>query len=391
MRVRVPAEALILAAFVAGGVLIAATGWLAVASGRAYVDSDARSDRFREAERVVTTLVASIRAAESGERGYVVTGRTEYLDPWRSAQVDVPVQLGDARRLLTDVPGAARQLDALAAETRQKLDAVRQDVELRSAQGFDAAQRAVAAGDGRESMLRLQARIDDLQGTIARELGAEQARLADRHGSTVRAVTLLGVVLAAVLMGCYAVIAWELRERRRLSRHLAQQANHDPLTHLPNRRFFTDWLAYALAQARRDNAHLGLLYIDIDGFKTVNDRRGHKAGDAVLAEIARRFRESSRESDVLARWGGDEFALAVPHARDGREVAALAQRLIASLTDPARAPIADVPIGASIGVAFFPDDAGDVAGLVAAADDAMYVAKRGGRNRAVFSAVAAVA
>jgi diguanylate cyclase (GGDEF)-like protein len=240
-------------------------------------------------------------------------------------------------------------------------------------------------------MLRLQARIDDLQQTIARELGGEQARLVDRHGSTVRAVTLLGVVLAAVLMGCYAVIAWELRERRRLSRHLAQQANHDPLTHLPNRRFFTDWLAYALAQARRDNAHLGLLYIDIDGFKTVNDRRGHKAGDAVLAEIARRFRESSRESDVLARWGGDEFALAVPHARDGREVAALAQRLIASLTDPARAPIADVPIGASIGVAFFPDDAGDVAGLVAAADDAMYVAKRGGRNRAVFSAVAAVA
>ena len=102
---------------------------------------------------------------------------------------------------------------------------------------------------------------------------------------------------------------------------------------LPNRRFFLEWLGYTLAQARRDGKEIALLYIDLDGFKAVNDRHGHRRGDAVLAAIAERLRATKREGDVLARIGGDEFALAAPNARDGRELAALGERLLASLTE----------------------------------------------------------
>ncbi|MEP7182042.1 MAG: diguanylate cyclase [Betaproteobacteria bacterium] len=391
MRLRASAEILILFAFVAGAALLGTTAWFAVTSGRAYLASDARGDRLHGAERTLTALLLTVTSAESGVRGYALTGRAEYLDLFRRAEVEIPIRLADLRPVVADVPGTERDFGVLETETRQKMHQMRQLAELRGSQGFDAAQRAVAAGDGRELALRVRARVEGLQQALAWEAAGEMARSVERHAGTVRGVMLTAALLVAILAAAGSVIAWELGERRRLLRRLEQDANHDPLTRLPNRRFFVDWLAYALAQARRDGAPLGPLYIDIDGFKDVNDRRGHKAGDAVLVEIACRFRAAARESDVVVRLGGDEFALAVPRARDGREVAALAQRLLSSLSDPELAPLADVPLGASIGVAFYPDDAGDVVGLIAAADDAMYVAKRGGRNRAVFSAVAAAA
>ncbi|MDQ2963263.1 MAG: GGDEF domain-containing protein [Pseudomonadota bacterium] len=172
---------------------------------------------------------------------------------------------------------------------------------------------------------------------------------------------------------------------------MQDQANHDPLTLLPNRRFFEQWLGYSLAQARRDSAPLALLFLDLDGFKAVNDRHGHKAGDELLVEIARRFRQTARESDVLARFGGDEFALLAPNARDGRELAQVAQRLLRALDDPGQPALSDHPLGASIGIAFFPQDATDMQALVAAADAAMYAAKRAGTNRIAFYATAVAA
>jgi diguanylate cyclase (GGDEF)-like protein len=216
---------------------------------------------------------------------------------------------------------------------------------------------------------------------------AESARrdVERAHGITLAA----GLLVTAVALGTILFIFEERRRRRRLAQKLEREANHDPLTMLPNRRFFLEWLGYTLAQARRDGNEIALLYIDLDGFKAVNDRHGHRRGDAVLAAIAERLRATKREGDVLARIGGDEFALAAPNARDGRELAALGTRLLAALGDSLQPKLTDVPVGASIGIAFFPDDAGDVPGLIAAADAAMYAAKRAGRNRVAFHATSA--
>ena len=133
------------------------------------------------------------------------------------------------------------------------------------------------------------------------------------------------------------------------------------------------------------------MFIDLDGFKAVNDRYGHDAGDALLVEISRRFRHTVRESDLLARVGGDEFALIAPKAKDGSELGQLAQRLLNALSHASARPVAGEPVGASIGIALFPDDAEDLPGLVAAADAAMYAAKRAGKNRFAFYGTSAAA
>jgi diguanylate cyclase (GGDEF)-like protein len=204
-----------------------------------------------------------------------------------------------------------------------------------------------------------------------------------------RASALLGVLTITFFCLAYAGLLRTLREQRRLRDIVAAEANHDFPTGLPNRRFFAEWLAYAIAHARRADAHIGVLFIDIAGGATVSTLHGERAVDSMMVEIARRFRATSREGDLFARLGATEFALATPNACDGRELALLAQRLRDELNDPAQPPLADTPIGASIGLAFFPEDAEDSAGVMAAANAAMYAARRAGKNHVAFNGIAA--
>jgi diguanylate cyclase (GGDEF)-like protein len=278
----------------------------------------------------------------------------------------------------------------LAAAVRAELDAF-----MSGADGSpvprDTALRALDAALARPlaAQVRPQVRgLDDLIGARVRE-ARERAGV---HADHVRhAVWLLGVLIIMFLSGACAGMVGGLRERRRMLSRLRQSTNHDNLTGLPNRRFFGEWLGYAISHARREIRHVGLLFVDVDGVKAVAELHGREAADALLREIARRFREAAREGDVLARIGESEFALAVPDVGDPREVAPLAQRLRDALNDPARPPIADTSIGASVGVAFFPDDADDPAGVMAAADAAMYAARGAGRNRVAFKPLAQVA
>lgn len=213
---------------------------------------------------------------------------------------------------------------------------------------------------------------------------------AQRHLDAVeRASALMGALTIGFFCFAYATLLRGIRKLRRLRDQLGEQANHDPLTGLPNRRFFAEWLTYAIAHARRERGHVGVLFIDINGCGAVSELHGEPAADALLIEIARRFRAASREGDLFARLDTTEFALATPNACDGRQLALLAQRLRDQLNDAAQPPLADSPIGASIGVAFFPEDADDSAGVMAAANAAMYAARRAGRNHVAFNALAA--
>jgi len=204
-----------------------------------------------------------------------------------------------------------------------------------------------------------------------------------------RVAALLGM-LAVVLGACvYALLLRGRRTERRLRDDIAGLSTHDAMTGLPNERFFTEWLSYAIAHARRERGHVGVLFIDINGGAAVSEFHGEHATDALLVEVARRFRSASREGDLFARLGATAFALATPNARDGRELGLLAQRLRDQLNEPALPPLADTPIGASIGIAYFPEDANDPAGIMAAANVAMYAARRAGRNHVAFNALAA--
>ena len=388
MRKGVSLERKVLLAFVAGVAILLGAGWFAVTSGRAYLAGDALTDRLHDAQRALLALELSLSEAESGSRGYLLTGKQDYLRPYERALGEIDRQMEEARDLLAEQPEAVALYWQAEAVIRLKRADLQHSIDLRRDRGLEAALRAMSRDAGAMEMREIHLQLDAIRKLLQVRIGAELSRSIERSGNTLYWASAAGAVLAALAIAAYLVIAWELRERRQLTARIEREANQDPMTQLPNRRFFEQWLAYMLAQARRDQTNLALLFLDLDGFKAVNDRFGHKAGDALLAEVARRFRRTVRESDLLARFGGDEFALIAPNASDGRELAQLAQRLIGALDDQSEAPLADPPLGASIGIAFFPEDAPDLSGLIAAADAAMYTAKRAGTNRIAFYATA---
>ncbi|HMJ35824.1 MAG TPA: EAL domain-containing protein [Baekduia sp.] len=175
----------------------------------------------------------------------------------------------------------------------------------------------------------------------------------------------------------------DLTERRAAEEQIAYLAYHDPLTGLPNRALLQEHLELALARARRQGQGVGLLYLDLDGFKLVNDSLGHPAGDELLCHVTMRLSERRRGMDLLARQGGDEFLLLLADLdRDGADKGArgVAEDLLRALADPFSISGAEFHIGASIGISLYPRDAADADELLRHADAAMYSAKAAGRN-----------
>lgn len=160
-------------------------------------------------------------------------------------------------------------------------------------------------------------------------------------------------------------------------------ATHDNLTGLPNRTHFNEHLRHTLERARRGNFRIAIAFFDLDHFKVINDNLGHQIGDQYLLEISRRLREITRQQDLLARWGGDEFVLAVEDIRTAQQVEEIAERLMRALEAPFATTGYDIQPSASIGIACFPDDADNLSDLIKCADAAMYRAKESGRARYV--------
>jgi diguanylate cyclase (GGDEF)-like protein/PAS domain S-box-containing protein len=181
---------------------------------------------------------------------------------------------------------------------------------------------------------------------------------------------------------------WLLRDasaRRRAEAELRERALHDPLTGLPNRALFNDRLSSAIAAAQRNDTPLSLLMLDLDAFKAVNDTRGHRAGDMVLVEIATRLSGTLRESDTAARLGGDEFVLMLP-ATPLLGAIETSRALVDFIVAPIAIDGKALTVGASIGIAVFPNHGRDAQVLLAAADSAMYEAKRSGGGYRTFQA-----
>jgi diguanylate cyclase (GGDEF)-like protein/PAS domain S-box-containing protein len=162
------------------------------------------------------------------------------------------------------------------------------------------------------------------------------------------------------------------------------RANFDPLTGLANRSLFRDRLEHEVALCRRNDKALALFFIDLDRFKEVNDLLGHDAGDDLLRQAAARIRDCMRKSDTAARLGGDEFTVILTAPDGALQVSSVAQKILAQLSRPFQLAAKEVNISGSIGITLFPGDAVDAEHLVRNADQAMYAAKHGGRNRFSF-------
>ena len=171
------------------------------------------------------------------------------------------------------------------------------------------------------------------------------------------------------------------------SEHLEQEkqleniAHFDVLTGVPNRMLLADRLAQALARTKREQGLMAVCYLDLDGFKSVNDNFGHEAGDQVLVEVTRRIKETIREDDTVARLGGDEFVLLLVGLQAPEECVSSLHRLLLAINQPVQLREKSLRISASIGVSLYPEDEQDADTLLHHADQAMYIAKQSGKNR----------
>jgi diguanylate cyclase (GGDEF)-like protein len=172
-----------------------------------------------------------------------------------------------------------------------------------------------------------------------------------------------------------AVAHWELYER------LTYRSQYDALTGLPNRNMLEAGLESAIAKARKDGTMVAVVFVDLDGFKRINDEYGHKVGDVCLQRVARCLQSAVRRNDIVARWGGDEFMAIAPGLRSRFEAEQTGKRLLDAVRTMPALDGASLVLSVSIGIATFPEDDETPEGLTKKADRAMYEAKTGGKDQ----------
>lgn len=197
-------------------------------------------------------------------------------------------------------------------------------------------------------------------------------------------ITLIsGIVLSALVAFIIYLLEKNIEQTRQLrhsEKKYIRQANYDLLTDLPSRRLVEERIAYIISSSNRNELLVAILFIDLDGFKQVNDTYGHYMGDLLLQEVANRLSNSVRKSDTVARLSGDEFLVVLPDIKSHEAAEMIANKILYRLSQPISLLSKDITIGASIGIAFYPQHGKTSQALIKAADDAMYIIKKSGKN-----------
>lgn len=234
--------------------------------------------------------------------------------------------------------------------------------------------------DEREAVRQfIDHRLSDWSQILSQEIEKTYLR---KDGSTLWVCEALGVVTDRRGRPDFLVaVTQDITERKALEARLAHDALHDALTGLPNRVMFVDRLARVIESARRRRGRAAVLYLDLDGFKAVNDSLGHAAGDALLQQVAHRLQDCVRAEDTVSRFGGDEFGVVLANIARPEDCEFVAQKIIEAISTPFELEDHVVEISASIGAALYPDHGEDGTTLVTCADTSMYAAKHAGRNQ----------
>jgi len=225
---------------------------------------------------------------------------------------------------------------------------------------------------------------------LAGQVTAPLSQIADyadrlRQGDDVELPRLRAVQEVQVLSASLRALVASLTHKEMELAEMEDRATHDPLTGLFNRAGLQQWLQAATARGRREDSGILLLVGDLDGFKAVNDRLGHGAGDQLLVQVAARLAHQVRATDAVARLGGDEFVVAVMAQRhDGGEAGAIAQRALEHAMSPYDLNGIPAKVGITFGAAMWPDEHRDIAQIMQMADRALYAGKRAGKRRIVF-------
>jgi diguanylate cyclase (GGDEF)-like protein len=336
--------------------------------------------------RATAQVRASNHVTAAWGRVFVqVAGEDEALHRYLATGTDTD------RRALLAATGAAQSELTWIAMNCGAVEAFHVRMLRHDYSGYENSLRAIVLAGAQADQSRIDAYVApaDMEfAAVRRQAVANVARTqrnlvaylagVDARNSTLEEIAagVFAVDIALLLLCCAILVGyqWRIERQAASSRY---EALHDPLTGLANRVLLRDRAEQALRIAARTGEIVGLLVIDLDGFKQVNDTLGHNAGDLLLREVAEHLTDAVRDSDTVARLGGDEFAVLLPNVRSLRDAADVAGRVLATFAHPVRLSGQPVLVGGSIGVALYPTHAADADHLFRCADVAMYTAKRG--------------
>ena len=353
-------------------ILCASMTWLFIAMYQLVYFSE-QKDQVDRQRYDLAALGKAITNAESGQRGYLLTGHTLFLsavEQGRKETTDVIARIDQEAAGFGEVHAELQKLKQLV---RQKFDSMDQGIQVQLRAGTYAAHLSLSKDKGHELMRRINVLLYKIDGTLAQLRTAFEQEIRER---------MIAAVIGALLFSYRHTtqLLEQVLQSQAVTKKLSHQADHDLLTDLPNRRSVYEHLDNIYALARHDSKPFAIFFMDLDGFKQVNDQYGHEMGDALLVEVANMFSRVLRQTDFLARQGGDEFVLVVGSYLYRQELVQLAQRLIQLFSSPVMVRNHALNIGVSIGIAEYPHHGKQVKQLLHAADKAMYASKKKGKN-----------
>ena len=343
-----------------------------------------------EVVETIQSTLSDVEDAETGQRGYLLTGSPRYLTPYLRGAKQAPLDLDRLQRLTRDNPAQQRCVSRLRLLVPSKLSELRQTVTLHNAGQSKTGLKIVRSDRGQQLMedIRFQtaqmqkAQLSALTEQTAAMEAAAHLTLVSVSGALALVVALLGVAVwgVAALMTRQAEAEKRTRavnaQLETVNAELEALATTDMLTGLRNRRAFEERLAEEFERAERHNTPLSLLLLDVDRFKQYNDTFGHLAGDDVLRTLGQVLRKAARGTDFPARYGGEEVVIILPQTSRSAALRA-AERVRETV---AAAPWERREVTASVGVSTLRPDMKSPAELVEAADRALYASKAAGRN-----------
>jgi diguanylate cyclase (GGDEF)-like protein len=360
------------------GLLVAAAAFIYEA--QIIADDGALEDRAFSVLSITNRVLDDLQDAESGQRGYLLTRSTPYLQPYIRGRRDVEY----ASQQLNDVVSGDAESMAIVHRIddrrRNKLVEMERTLDLARANHWSEAMALVQTDEGKREMDMLRSEFDNLSRLwqARRQAAANDVRQRVTFGAS--ALAAVAVFVGGLLASALVVQQRAFANITAYSEAMDREAGCDPLTGLPNRRRLLSAID-SLAAGAGTGAKVAVFYLDVDGFKSVNDVLGHSAGDAFLRRLAKWLSAVVRREEMLARVGGDEFVVLLRDYGDDEELRRLAHRLIEQVHAVAQAEYSGrFSIGLSIGIATYPDRVKNIRQLIEVADAAMYVAKREGSS-----------
>ena len=345
------------------------------------MDGQSRAEVVRQSDMVVgrlratRKLLATLADAETGQLGYLLTGDPVYRSPYDRAIARSRTQLEEFRlNQPADRSEKLREADKIVGNKLAEMD---ETIRVFDSQGPQAALAIVKTDYAKSAMDKLKITLEQFIGQDSDLYARVHADIAEKSNSTSMVWFMFN---STIIVGMLAGMAGLWRASRKISElaaTLEHEARHDGLTGLPNRAALLETLCYLIALAERENRRMALVFLDLNGFKAINDDFGHKVGDIALIEVGKALKRALRQSDFISRLGGDEFVVVVPSIDQACDVCNRIMMAITSISSPA---FPDRQLDASIGVSVYPDDASQADKLISVADARMFKNKRAGTS-----------